>query len=202
MSLGVSAVAVDSLKGSECNDLPFRTVWRLQFALGGRCLAAFQNIVLPQTSEGALVLLRNCIEAYAHLEFIKGLPGAKRNTACRALQYELGLLSETWSTVKKIDPENEEIHAERDRRQAELLEEEAGCNCLSHTALRREHVPGALKTLGKAIAGHGTLTILYSDVSRSTHMVARSDRYATSRTPELSTCCILIAALKQQVGTI
>lgn len=173
--LGVSVVADESPMGEQRNKLPFRTVWRLHLSLGARCLAALQNLVLPQTSEAALVLLRNCIEAYAHLEFMKGLPGANGNTTCRALQYELGELSEAWSTVKKIDPDNLDIDSERDQRRAALLREETGCACLRHAGLRREHVPVTLKSLAKEIPGHGTLTILYSDASRSTHMFSGDD---------------------------
>ncbi len=151
---------------------PYTTIWRLYMRLGARCLAAIQALQLRETSEAALVLLRNSLEAYAHIEFIKGLPGASGNAACRSLRYEVGALKETRDVVQKVSPGD--MEDEYRERHAEILSANCDCSCEKHPALTRVHVSSTLKVLAKR-EGMWVLPGLYSEASRATHMFAGAD---------------------------
>jgi hypothetical protein len=174
VSIAVPAVA-DQITGDDGkrSSLPYSAIWRLHVGMGARCLAALQNLQLRETSEGALVLLRNCLEGLAHIEFIKGLPGGKGNAACRALRYELGALQEVRDIIQKVDPGS--IDEEYRRRRADLLDTPTGCGCQKpHTNLTRGHVASTLKVLAKR-EGLRVLEPLYAEASRSTHMFSGND---------------------------
>jgi hypothetical protein len=175
--IGLVAV-IDSIpKDQSRNTVPLSTIWRLEVGLATRCLAAIQNLTLPQTSEASLVLLRNCIEAFAHIEWIKGLSGNPGNTACRALRYELGMTTEAKNTAIKIGPLTGDVATDYARRIAQPRETETGCQCGTHQPLASGHVIATLHKIEKRDPMLHALQLIYSDASRATHMFSGADHF-------------------------
>lgn len=172
---GLVAVVDTIPDGGSRNLPPLSTVWRLEVGLATRSLAAIQNIVMPQTSEASLVLLRNCIEAFAHLAWIRGFPGSAGNTTCRALRYELGLTTEARNLALKIGPEARAVEAEYQRRVADLRRTETSCGCTSHAPLSSGHVFETLKRIEQRDATLRALQLIYADASRAAHMFSGAD---------------------------
>lgn len=173
--IGLQAVIDTIPQTEERNTVPLNTVWRLEVGLATRSLAAIQNLTLAQTSESSLILLRTCLEAFAHLEFIRGLRGARGTTACRALRYELGAAREARDAILKIDADTTSIETEYQRRVAELRKMPTGCNCKRHALLDRGHVVSTLKALADRDGGLRILPLIYSDGSRAAHMFSGAD---------------------------
>lgn len=173
--IGLQAVIDTIPLGAERNTVPLNTVWRLEVGLATRCLATIQNLYLPQTAESSLIILRACLEAFAHLEFIKGLKGARGTTACRALRYELGVAKEARNTILKFETDVKSIDKEYVRRVAELKKMPTGCNCTQHEPLDRGHVVPTLKKLILSDPGLKILPLIYADGSRAVHMFSGAD---------------------------
>jgi len=84
------------------NTMPEIAQWRLHLSATSTYRSVIECLKTPISSQGALVLIRSLLEAWAHLYFIadndeKGTP------ALRAIRFEAGVVSEWSGTDVKVE---------------------------------------------------------------------------------------------------
>lgn len=81
------------------------------------------------------MLLRNLLEAWAHLAFIAGIGAPDGTIVCRGVRFELGALKEAEDVARRVGALPPEIVQRFEIRRAELRAVETGCTCGRHQPL-------------------------------------------------------------------
>lgn len=147
------------------DQVPEATVFRLLLATLPLYHAAVLVLVDPETTLGAMALMRGLIEAWAHLNFIQ--TGPRETMACRALRVERGWAQQMASLARSARNADELAKADERQQQVDDLWQRSGCARAS--ARTYKQVPTTLQAIEKVL-GIDWLVATWQAASLMTHV--------------------------------
>jgi hypothetical protein len=155
-------------EGVQGKDVPTSTVFRLLHATESLYHSAVFVLSEPETSLGALALLRSLIETWVHLYFIAD--GDPRGAACRALRLERGWAEEMIGlahAAKKSKLGDSVAQAEQRREDIQELWEHYGCT--GKTRSYRD-ITTTIRAIEEGFPGLDWLYTAWKSASLMTHV--------------------------------
>jgi len=155
-------------EGVQGKDVPTSTVFRLLHATESLYHSAVLVLSEPETSLGALALLRSLIETWVHLHFIGY--GDPEGAACRALRLERGWAEEVVGlahAAKKSKLGDSVAQAERRRQDIQALWDQNGCRGKIRSY---RDITSTIRAIEEAFPGLDWLYTAWKSASLMTHV--------------------------------